>query len=136
MDDLIVGDLVIPGTELEERFDTPGGPGGQHANRTASAVTLRLDLATSSIPDRERNRLIKRYGDAIEVKANESRSQHLNRKVARERLAERITIGLRSQKKRKPTKPTGASREERLTAKKVRAEVKRHRRRPDPEDQT
>lgn len=134
VDDLIVGDLVIPGSDLEERFDTSGGPGGQHANRTASAVTLRLDLTASSLPEARKKRLQNRYGDVIEVKAAESRSQHLNRKIARERLAERVEAGLKAQKKRRPTKPTASSQQQRLTEKKTRSQIKRTRQKPEPED--
>lgn len=134
MDDLIVGDLVIPGSDLEERFDTPGGPGGQHANRTASAVTLRFDVTASSLPEAAKTRLLTRLGEVVEVRASDSRSQARNREIARDRLAQRLEDSLKAPKKRKRTKPSKAARERRLTDKKSRSEVKRARQKPRPDD--
>jgi ribosome-associated protein len=134
MEDLVVGDLVIPAEELEERFETSGGPGGQHANRSQTAVTLRFRIADSSIPEEARARLVARLGEVVEVVAGESRSQHRNRIVARERLAERLATALVEPKSRKRTKPTKASKERRLSDKAARSEVKQTRRPPKPED--
>lgn len=133
MDDLVVGDLVVPASELEERFDTPGGPGGQHANRTASAVTLRFNLSESSLPPDIRQRLIAQLGEVVEVRAADSRSQAMNREIARERLTGRIRGALVEPKRRKRTRPTKAARERRLSGKRARSDLKRSRRKPEKE---
>ena len=134
MDDLVVGELVIPAMELEERFGTAGGPGGQHANRTETAVTLRFDVVESSLSDETKTRLLARIGPIIEVTAGETRSQLRNREMARQRLAERIEAALVDSKPRKATKPTKASRQRRLSDKKSRSDVKKRRRRPTLDD--
>lgn len=133
-DDLVVGRLIVPGSDLEERFETSGGPGGQHANRTASTVIVRLDIASSSLAESVKRRLSERYGAAVTAKASESRSQSRNRALARERLAERIGLALRPEKKRTATKPSRAAKESRLSEKKARGEVKKSRRNPGLDD--
>jgi len=134
VDDLIVGDLVVPGSELEERFDTPGGPGGQHANRTASAVTLRFDIAGSSLPEDVRGRLVGKLGEVVEVRAAESRSQSRNRETARARLASRLEEALVVPRPRKKTRPSKPAKERRLAGKRARSDLKRSRRKPTPDD--
>lgn len=134
MDDLIVGGLTIPGTDLEERFETSGGPGGQHANRSSTAVRLRFDIASSSLPGEVREKLVARLGRVVEVSASESRSQYRNREKARSRLAEVIESGLAETPRRKATKPTKAAGERRLAEKRARADLKRRRRSPRPDD--
>jgi ribosome-associated protein len=134
MDDLVVAGLTIPAGELEERFETSGGPGGQHANRSQTAVVLRFEVAGSSLPEEVRERLMRRLGSVVEVQAGESRSQHRNRQVARERLASRLAKALEVPRARRWTAPTRASRERRLAEKTTRSEIKRRRRRPEPED--
>ena len=134
MDDLVVGNLTIPATELEERFETSGGPGGQHANRNETTVRLRFRVNESSLPIEVRERLISRLGSTVEVSAAESRSQHQNRHTARRRLAERIGEALVDPKPRKKTRPTRASANRRLTEKKARSDLKKERRRPGSDD--
>jgi len=134
MEDLVVGDLIIPADELEERFDTSGGPGGQHANRSNTAVTLRFDIAKSSLPEEVRARLLARLGEMVEVRASESRSQARNRQTARERMEQRIAKALRVPKRRKRTGPTRRSLEDRLAAKRARSQLKRSRRPPKDHD--
>jgi ribosome-associated protein len=126
-----VGDWSIPEDEIEERFDTSGGPGGQHANKSETAVTVRFDIAASSLPDHVKERLIRRLGPVVETTAADTRSQWRNREIVRERLAERITAALVERKPRKKTKPSKAARERRLAEKKARSEKKKSRRRPD-----
>ena len=130
---LTFGDWVIPESELEERFDTSGGPGGQHANRNETAVTLRFQIGGSSLPASVQEKLIRRLGDRVEVIAAETRSQWRNREIARGRLAERLEAALIDAKPRKKTKPTKKAREERLSEKRARSDVKKGRRRPDHE---
>ncbi len=139
MDDLRISDaLTIPGAELLERFDTSGGPGGQHANRSATKVTLSFDVAASpTLSDQQRRRLVVRLGGrlrngVVAVAVDESRSQWRNRQLARSRLAGLLADNLGPpQARRVPTKPSQASRQRRLDEKKARGRVKRLRRRPD-----
>ncbi|HEX6947472.1 MAG TPA: alternative ribosome rescue aminoacyl-tRNA hydrolase ArfB [Acidimicrobiia bacterium] len=134
MDGLEVAGHLIPEDDLEERFETWGGPGGQHANRSATAVVLRFDIAGSSLPEETKDRLVARLGEVVEVRASEHRSQNRNRALARRRLAERLTDALRPERPRRPTRPTRTSKERRRRAKETRSETKRLRRRPDTED--
>ncbi len=130
---ITVGSWSIPESEIEERFDTSGGPGGQHANRNETAVTLRLDIAATTLPDEIKERLFRRLGPTVEVIASDTRSQWRNREIARQRLTDRLEQGLIEPKPRKKTKPTRQSRERRLAEKKARSEVKKSRRSPDRE---
>ncbi|MFQ5522980.1 MAG: alternative ribosome rescue aminoacyl-tRNA hydrolase ArfB [Acidimicrobiia bacterium] len=130
MEDLVAGSVVIPAAEIEERFETPGGPGGQHANRNATAVRVRFRVPESSLPEPVKQRLISKLGEVVEATAGESRSQVRNREVARRRLASRIEGALTEPKPRRRTRPTRAAKQRRLTAKKARSEIKRQRRRP------
>lgn len=131
MNGVTVGRWVIPESELEERFETTGGPGGQHANRNATQVVLRLDVAASSLPDAVRERIATRLGDPVEVVAGDSRSQWRNRAMARRRLAQRLQAALVETLPRRPTRPSRRAVENRLAAKRARSELKRRRRRPD-----
>jgi len=128
---ITVGQWLIPESELEERFDTPGGPGGQHANRNETAVTLRLHVAASSLPEEAKETLTRRLGPVVEAVATDTRSQWRNRALARERLVAKLERALVDRKPRKKTKPSKAARERRLAAKKVRGEVKQKRRPPE-----
>jgi ribosome-associated protein len=130
---ITVGGWLIPEPELEERFDTSGGPGGQHANRNETAVTLRFSIADSSLPPDLQERLIRRLGPWVEVNAADTRSQWRNREVARERLIAKLEDALVVPKPRKKTKPSKAARERRLESKKARSEVKQKRRPPEVE---
>lgn len=130
---ITVGGWLIPESELGERFDTSGGPGGQHANRNETAVTLRFNIEESTLPYAMREKLRRRIGPWVEVSATDTRSQWRNREVARERLVARLEAALVDPTPRRKTKPSKRAREERLTDKKARAEVKRGRRPPDPD---
>lgn len=120
--------LSIPLAEIAWRATTPGGPGGQHANRTASRVEVSLDLAASaSLGPRQRARLLERFGPIVRASAGEERSQARNRQVALERLAVRLAEGLRVGAPRRPTTPTPSGRERRLEDKRRRGSLKRQR---------
>ena len=117
--------------ELEEKFVTAGGPGGQNVNKVASAVELRFDVASSpSLPDALRERLLARRDrrltaeGVLVIQANRFRDQVKNRDDARERLAEVIRAAQFVPKKRVATRPTRASKERRIDAKKKRATIK------------
>lgn len=131
-DGVTFGEWRIPESELEERFDTSGGPGGQHANKNETAVTLRVDLRTTSLPDDVAQRLIGRLGKpVVEVTAADSRSQWRNRAMARRRLAYVLEEANKPTARRRRTKPTRASKTRRLEEKRHRSEIKRSRRPPD-----
>jgi ribosome-associated protein len=134
VDDLIVGNLTIPAAELDERFETSGGPGGQHANRNETTVRLRFDVGASSIPNEAKSKILSRLGPTIEVTAGDHRSQWRNRALARRRLVEVLQGALAEQTKRRPTKPTRASKNRRLSSKRAQSDKKRDRRPPRPED--
>lgn len=121
----------VPRRELEVRFSTSGGPGGQHANTAATRVELRFDVASSSAFDeRERDRVLARIGPVVRVVADDERSQARNRSIAEERLVERLRWALREERPRRPTRPTRGSVERRLADKQRRSQRKRDRRRP------
>lgn len=134
MNEIVVRGVSIPESELEEIFETSGGPGGQHANRSQTAVRLRLRISESSLPDEMRQRLHSKLGDVVEVISADERSQARNREIARERLVSKLEAALEPTKKRKKTKPTRASRRKRLSDKRARGELKRQRRPPRHED--
>lgn len=135
-EDLVVGrGLVVPAGEIEERFTTSGGPGGQHANRARTRVELRFDIARSeSLSEHHRHVLQARFGDEVRVVVDDERSQSRNRTIARERLAARLHSALAPRRPRRATRPTLGSRQRRLSEKRRRSEVKRSRRRPAADD--
>jgi ribosome-associated protein len=123
--------LAIPIAEIELRASRSSGPGGQHANVTASRVEAVFDVAASRALDEEqRARLIERVGPVVTAVAQDARGQARNRDLALARLAERIAAGLRVPRRRRPTAPTRASRERRLERKRRTSERKRARRPP------
>lgn len=133
--------LEIPAAELRWHFEPAGGPGGQHANRSATRAELLFDLAGSaSLSEEVRARLLARLagrapGGVIRVVADESRSQWRNRQAARRRLASLLEEALRVPRSRRPTRPTVASRLRRLADKRHRKETLRRRRPPGPGDE-
>lgn len=118
--------LVIPDTELVERFSRSPGPGGQSVNTTDSRVELSWDPAASTaLDERQLARLLARSSGPLVVVSHEQRSQHRNRVAARERLADRIRELLAPPPPtRRPTKPTRGSKERRLDAKRQRGQTK------------
>ncbi|WP_049620762.1 alternative ribosome rescue aminoacyl-tRNA hydrolase ArfB [Frateuria defendens] len=126
--------IVLPESELTERFLRADGPGGQHVNRTESAVELRFDVAHSpSLPEAVRERLLARRDrrltdeGVLVIQARRFRDQGRNREDARERLVEIIRGALAAPKPRLATKPTRASKERRLAGKQKRGQLKQGR---------
>ena len=133
-----VGHLTIDDDELVERFVRSAGPGGQNVNKVATAVELRFDVANSpSLTEPVRERLLARRdrrmtNDGVLVlSAQRFRTQERNREDARERLAAFIEAGLHAPKKRVATRPTRASKERRLDAKRRSSTIKQGRGRRD-----
>ena len=118
--------LIIPESDLEERFSRSSGPGGQSVNTTDSRVEVSLDLAScSALSETQRERAIGRLGRTLTVTASEHRSQHRNRVAARSRMADRLREALAPPPlKRVPTKPTKGSQRRRAESKKRRSQVK------------
>lgn len=123
--------LALPLAEVELRTSRSSGPGGQHANVTASRVEAVFDVeASAALDERQRARLLERLGPVVTAVAQDARGQARNRELALERLAAKLREGLRVQRKRRPTKPTRASRRRRLEQKRRAGERKRSRRPP------
>jgi ribosome-associated protein len=123
---------AIPLREVTIRTSRSSGPGGQHANVTASRVEAVFDVAASeSLTEPQRRRVIARTGPRIVAVAQDARSQARNRELALERLQRRLTGALAVPKPRRPTKPTQAATRRRLESKRRNAERKRARGRPD-----
>jgi ribosome-associated protein len=132
-DELRVRDgLAIPLAEIELRTSRSSGPGGQHANVTASRVEAVFDVAASgALSDAQKARVSARLGARVTASAQDTRSQLRNRELALERLAARLRHALEVRRPRTATRPTKASKRRRLDAKKRRGEIKRERRKPD-----
>lgn len=125
--------VAIPLAEIEVRASRSSGPGGQHANVTASRVEATFDVeASGTLTEHDRRRIIARAGPRVTATAQDTRSQARNRELALERLQARLTEALKRERRRRPTKPTRAARERRLEAKRRTSERKRRRRRPGP----
>jgi ribosome-associated protein len=123
--------LAIPLDEVIVRASRSSGPGGQHANVTASRIEASFDVAASkTLSDAQKARITARCGPVVRAIAQDARSQARNRALALERLAERIERALAVARTRRPTKPTRASRTRRLDAKRRASERKRDRRPP------
>jgi ribosome-associated protein len=121
--------------EVELRASRSSGPGGQHANVTASRVEAAFRVeASTTLDDEQRARLIEALGPVARAVAQDARSQARNRELALERLAARIADGLAVPRERRATRPTPGSRLRRLEEKRRRGERKRARRRPAGED--
>jgi ribosome-associated protein len=126
--------VAIPLREIVIRASRSSGPGGQHANVTASRVEAVFDVAGSpTLSDEQRARVMARVGPRITAVAQDARSQARNRELALERLRSRLATALAVPSARRATKPTRAARRRRLEAKRRQSQRKAQRRRPSPE---
>jgi ribosome-associated protein len=126
--------LSVPISEIEIRASRSSGPGGQHANVTASRIEAVFDVRASTVLSEEQKaRISAKLGPRVTAVAQDARSQARNRDLALERLAQRLRDALHVPRPRTKTRPTAGSKRRRLDAKRRRGESKASRRRPDAE---
>jgi ribosome-associated protein len=131
----VTREVSVPLSEVEMRVSRSSGPGGQHANVTASRVEAVFDVAASSaLTEDQKRRVMARCGPRLTAVAQDTRSQARNRELALERLRARLAAALTPVRTRRATRPTTSSRRQRLESKRRRAELKRARRRPRADD--
>ena len=124
--------VSIPRAEIELRFSRSSGPGGQHAQKSDTRVEASFDVeASSGLSETQKRRVVAKAGPVLRAVAQDERSQWRNRELATERLVESLREALKVQRRRRPTKPTKASRERRLESKRRRGDTKRLRRPPE-----
>jgi ribosome-associated protein len=119
-------------SEIAFRFSRSSGPGGQHAQKSSTRVEALFDVEDSSgLSEAERRRVLERLGPVVRAIAQDERSQLRNRELATDRIVEQLREAVKVRRKRRPTKPTTASKERRLDEKKRRGQTKRLRRELD-----
>jgi ribosome-associated protein len=132
----VASGVTIPLAEIVLRTSRSSGPGGQHANVTASRVEAVFDVAASpSLSEPQRERLLARAGPRVVAVAQDERSQTRNRELALKRLAERLARALAVPRGRRPTRPTAASRKRRLQEKRQASRRKLERRPPSSDSE-
>ena len=121
--------VSIPVSEIEIRASRSSGPGGQHANVTASRIEVVFDVQGSSVLSAsQKARISAKLGPRVTAIAQDARSQARNRELALQRLAQRLREGLYVPPRRTKTRPTAGSKRRRLDDKRRRADIKRSRR--------
>ena len=123
--------VSIPLSEIAFRYSRSSGPGGQHAQKSATRVEALFDVeASSSLTDRQKHRVVRKAGPVLRAIAQDERSQARNRELAVERVADALREALRVERRRVPTKPSKAAVARRLEQKRRRSDTKRLRRPP------
>ena len=123
--------VSLPRSEIELRFSRSSGPGGQHAQKSDTRVEASFDVeASSALTEAQKRRVRAKAGPVLRAVAQDERSQWRNRELATDRLVESLRRALKVERRRRPTKPTKASRERRLESKRRRGDTKRLRRPP------
>ncbi|HET7128402.1 MAG TPA: aminoacyl-tRNA hydrolase [Gaiellaceae bacterium] len=116
-------------SEIAFRFSRSSGPGGQHAQKSSTRAEALFDVAESTgLSKAERARVLAKLGPVVRAVAQDERSQLRNRELAADRIVEQLAEAVRVRRRRRPTKPSAASREQRLDDKRRRGETKRLRR--------
>jgi len=125
-------DVAVPLREITLRASRSSGPGGQHANVTASRVEAVFDVAGSdTLTEAQKARIMARCGPVVRAIAQDARSQARNRELALERLAAKLAAGLEVPKQRRATRPSRTARKKRIESKRRRSQTKRLRRPPE-----
>jgi len=123
--------VSIPLSEIAFRYSRSSGPGGQHAQKSETRVDALFDVeASSSLTDRQKNRVVRKAGPILRAIAQDERSQARNRELAVERIADALREALRVERRRVATKPSKAAVERRLEQKRRRSQTKRLRQPP------
>ncbi len=116
-------------SEIAFRFSRSSGPGGQHAQKSSTRAEALFDVAESTgLTEAERKRVLAKLGPVVRAVAQDERSQLRNRELATDRILEQLQEAVKLRRKRRPTKPSPAAREQRLDDKRRRGETKRLRR--------
>ena len=124
--------VSLPRSQIDYRFSRSSGPGGQHAQKSDTRVEASFDVeASTALTEAQKRRVVAKAGPVLRAIAQDERSQWRNRELATERLVEALREALRVPRRRRPTKPTKASRERRLEQKRRRSDTKRLRRPPE-----
>ena len=132
---VVTPEVAVPLAEIELRASRSSGPGGQHANVTASRVEAVFDVeASRALTDEQKRRIVERAGPRVTAVAQDARGQARNRELALGRLRDRLAGALARPRKRRPTRPSRAAAERRLAEKRARSRRKRERRPPPEED--
>ncbi len=129
------GGPFIPVGEVTLRASRSSGPGGQHANVTASRIEAVFEVERSlALNEAQKARIVRKLGPVVTAVSQDARSQTRNRDLALERLESKLAGALTVPRRRRATKPTRASKQKRLDSKRRHSEVKRSRRRPNIEE--
>lgn len=127
--------VAIPLSEIEVRASRSSGPGGQHANVTASRIEASFDVnGSTALSDEQKRRIASRLGPRVVAVAQDTRSQSRNQEAALERLARRLASALEVQRPRVETRPSKAAQRVRVESKRRRGARKAERRRPTSDD--
>jgi ribosome-associated protein len=132
---VVTSDVAVPLAEIELRASRSSGPGGQHANVTASRVEAVFDVvASSTLSDAQKRRIVERAGPRVSAVSQDARGQARNRELALARLRDKLAAALATPKRRRPTRPSRSATERRLADKRARSRRKRERQPPSGDE--